>query len=305
MTGQFDPSALRNLASSLDDDSRIVEVDADELRRIGSIEARRICGSLKLASRIIGVATASQGDVSDSHLLESMRVVLERLEELRRVGMQVVGVDSKDGDYAAVFNSVTSTMLDVVTEEWKWSRLDGESFKPLSHTVIKKLLESAVLASPERFEPHLAGTDLSNVRRLCVLEAMPKLFSLTNMFDYFQASPHKLTERLIRSVVQLAEFHAALMTDEPLGSLVGRSVLQRMYGVSTGLMCEVYKAQAAIDVAALRAMAPADRAFAIADAERLGGLPFDHILDKHRETMDRMMDTANLILESGQQPRRG
>ena len=305
MTSSFDPSALHNLDISLDDDSRIVEVDEDELRRIGSAEVRRRCDGLKLAARIVGVATACSAELSDSELLQSMSQILERLSVLREVGLSVVGVDRASPDFPAAFNAVTGSMLNVVTEEWKWSRIKPDGQNLLSSDLIKKLLDTAVRCSPERFESEQAGLELSTVRKLAVLEAMPKLFGLTNMFDYFQSTPERMVERLLASVVQLAEFHAGLLTDEVASSLAARSILQRMYGVSTGLMCEVFKAEAAADVTRLRELTPEDRSFAIAQYERLGGMPYDHVLARHRQAMDRMLDTANLILESRQKSHGG
>lgn len=75
-----------------------------------------------------------------------------------------------------------------------------------------------------------------------------------------------------------------------------------MYGVSVGLMCEVYKAAAYRDVLRLREMPELDRSVVIAQYEHLGGMKYDHVLDGHRAAMDRMLDTANLILESRQRP---
>jgi len=45
-----------------------------------------------------------------------------------------------------------------------------------------------------------------------------------------------------------------------------------------------------------------DRSVVIAQYEHLGGMKYDHVLDGHRAAMDRMLDTANLILESRQRP---
>ncbi|WP_240533850.1 hypothetical protein [Aeromonas veronii] len=61
----FDPAALQSLDASLDDDSAIVEVDADELRRVAGAEVRRRCAGLKLASRIVGLATATSAELDD------------------------------------------------------------------------------------------------------------------------------------------------------------------------------------------------------------------------------------------------
>lgn len=302
MAGTFDPAVLHNMAAGLDDDSSVVEVDQEELRRVGSTEARRRCGSLKLAARIVGLATASGVDVSDAEVLQSMETILARLSSLRDIGLSVVEADRRSQDFPAIYNSVTSAMLDVVTEEWKWGRLPSGGGRVLSGELVKKLLDGVVKISPERFDPAQVGVDLSTVRRLAVLEALPKLYGLVNMFDYFQANPQKMVQRLLASVVQLAEFHAGLMTDDALPDLAQRSILQRMYGVSAGLMCEVFKAEAVADVARLRELPPDDRSFEVAQYERLGGMQFDHVLARHREVMDRMLDTANLILESRQKP---
>jgi len=48
-------------------------------------------------------------------------------------------------------------------------------------------------------------------RRLCVLEAIPKLYSLTNIFDYYQTNIEMIVEKLLYAVTHQAEQHANLI----------------------------------------------------------------------------------------------
>lgn len=294
----FDPAALQSLDASLDDDNAIVEVDADELRRVASAEVRRRCAGLKLASRIVGLATATSAELDDEELLRRMTFVMRRLSLLRQVGLAVVGADKDSPDFPSVFNAVTSAMLDVVTEEWKWRRVDPDKSRLLPPGMIARLLDATVKMQPERFERDSAGVDMATVRRLCVLKAIPKLYGLVNLFDYYQTNLDAMVGRLLRAVVEQAEMHASLLAP----AFAEQAVLQRMYGVSVGLMCEVYKAAAYRDVLRLREMPELDRSVVIAQYEHLGGMKYDHVLGGHRAAMDRMLDTVNLILESRQRP---
>ncbi len=297
----FDPAALQSLGSALDDDSTIVEVDADELRRVAGADVRRRCAGLKLASRIVGLATATSAELDDAALLRSMDEIMQRLSSLRQIGLAVVGADKDSRDFPAVFNAVTSAMLDVVTEEWKWRRVDPDKARLLPSGMIVKLLDATVQMQPERFERDSAGVDLATARRLCVLEAIPKLYGLANLFDYYQANLNAMVGRLLGAVVDQAELHSSLLASAS-ATFAEQAILQRMYGVSVGLMCEVYKAAAYRDVLQLREMPELDRSIVIAQYERLGGMKYDHVLDGHRAAMNRMLDTANLILEARQKP---
>lgn len=298
----FDLAALQALGASLDDDSEIIEVDDDELRRIAGADVRRRCAGLKLAARIVGLATATGVEANDDEVLRCMTELMQRLTALRQVGLAVVGADRDTPDFPSVFNCVTSVMLDVVTEEWKWRRIDPERARLLSPGVLAKLLDATIKMQPERFERESAGVDMATVRRLCVLELCPKLYGLVNLFDYYQKNPDAMVGTLLRAVVEQAEMHASLLSSAAAPAFAEQAILQRMYGVSVGLMCEVYKASAYRDVSRLREMPELDRAVVIAQYEHLGGMKYDHILDAHRAAMDRMLDTANLILESRQKP---
>jgi len=295
----FDPAALQSLDASLDDGSTIVELDEDELRRVAEADVRRRCAALKLASRIVGIATATSAQLDDNELLRSMKDLMQRLSSLRQVGLAVIGVDKDSPDYPTVFNNVTSVMLDVITEEWKWGRVTPAKAEFLPPGVISKLLDGMIRIQPERFERDAAGVDLSTTRRLCVLGAIPKLYGLINFFDYYQAQPDAMVSRLLRGVVEQAELHAGLLAKKA-PDFAEQAILQRMHSVSVGLMCEVYKAAAYRDVARLRGMPELDRSVVIAQYEHLGGMHYTHIIEAHQAAMDRMLDTTNLILESRQ-----
>jgi len=293
----FNAAALQSLDASLSDDSSIVEVEEDELRRIAGGETQRRCAGLKLASRIVGVATANSADLDDDGVLHSMGEFMRRLSSLRQTALGVIGADKASPDFPLVFNAVTNAMLDVATEEWKWSRLAPGKTRQLPPGVIGKLLAVTIQSQPERFTNELAGGDMANARRLCVLESIPKLYSLANLFDYYQTDSAVMLGRLVRAVVDEAETHTTQMTISTSPSFAVRAILQRMYGISTGLMCEVYKAAAFRDVTTMRSMSDLDRSIVIAQYEHLGGMKYDHILEQHHSVMARMIETANLILK--------
>lgn len=287
----------------MDVESSLVEVEEDELRRIAGAEARRRCSGLKLAARIVGMATANGSSLDDSGVVQSMADVLTRLSTLRQAGLAVVGVERGAPDFPAVFNAVTASMLDVVTEEWKWSRLSRGGQRLLPVSVLSKLLEACIHIQPERFSPASGGLEMSTSRRLAVMDCAPKLLGLVNMFDYYQADQQAMLSKLMRAVVEVSESTLVDFNGEASAEFVRRSVLERLYSVSTGLMCEVYKACAYQDVARLREMPELDRSVMIAQYERLGGMSFDHVIESHRDGMLRVVETANLILEAGNSAR--
>jgi len=294
MTG-FNPSALMNLDSSLGDESEVVRAGEDELRRIAGAEVRRKCAALKLASRIVGIAAAGREGVDDADVLLSMEVLVARMNALRKTALKVVGVQRESQDYTAAFNAVTGAVMDVLTEEWKWARV-GEGGKPFAVEALGKLLDMAAGHGPMYLPADDSG-DLKTVRRLCVMEAIPKVWGLVNMFDYYQPQREQMVSRLARAVSEQAEAHAGLLYSDASPTFGIRAIVQRMYGVSTGLMCEVYKEIAARDVARLRSMPELDRSVYLMGVEQTG-LKYDHIIQRHREVMDRTLETTKLILEA-------
>jgi hypothetical protein len=296
----FDPSALLNLGASIGDESEVVRAGEDELRRMAGADVRRKCAAIKLASRIVGMAAAGRESVDDADVLRSMEVLVARMNAMRKTALKAVGVQRESPDYTAAFNAATGTVMDVLTEEWKWAQVGG-GVKPLAVEAMGKLFDMAVGHGPMYLPCDDAG-DLMTVRRLCVMEAMPKVWGLVNMFDYYQPQREPMVARLLRSVSEQAEAQAGLLYSEASPTFGIRAIVQRMYGVSTGLMCEVYKEVAARDVTRLRSMPELDRCVYLMSVEQTG-LKFDHIMQRHREVMGRLMDTAKLILEA-QEPQR-
>lgn len=294
---EFDPAALQILGVSFDEESILIEED---LKHIADEAARRQCAALKLASRIIGIATANSAELDDAGVLRSMSEFMTRLSTLRHVALSVIGADKNSTEFPAVFNAVTNAMLDVVTEEWKWGQLAPGESRKLPPNLIANLIDMTVAAQPYRFDKNTVGIETALARRLCLMEAIPRLHGLVNLFDYYQKTPDVMVERLMRSVVENAEFHAELLVKASAPLLEEGVILSRVYGISTSLMCEVYKAAAYRDVMHLRSMPDLDRSIVIAQYEHLGGMKYDHILDDHQVAMERSIDTANLILESRQ-----
>jgi hypothetical protein len=301
MGGRFDPSALMSLSSSLGDDGEVISVGEDELRRIAGADVRRKCAGIKLASRIVGMATIGREDMNDADVLRSMQALMSRIGVLRKAALEAVGAERGSPDYKAAFNAVTNVVMDLLTEEWKWSRI-GETGRMLAVDGLGKLLEMAAGSGPVYLDMDDAG-DVATLRRLCILEAMPKLWAAVNMFDYYQPEREKMVARLARAVSEQAEAHANTLYSDTSPTFAIRALVQRMYGVSTGLMCEVYKDIAARDVARLRAMPELDRSVLLTQYERTG-MTYDHIIERHRTVMDRTLDMTNLILEAQKVPQR-
>lgn len=298
--GNFDPQALYGLDQSLDDDSNIVQVDDDEVRRIAAAETRRRCAGIKLAARVVGMATAMSGDLTDAELLRSLESVMERVAAIRRSALSLLGVRPDAVDFAPAFNALTNAALDAVTEEWKWARLAPGHSRVLSAAVLMRLFEQAVGNQVADVVADGYGDvpDLALSRKLCMMEALPKVFSLVNLFDYYQADHDVMVQRLLKAVVDEAERRAEEVTPPGAITFTRQAVLQRMYGVSTGLMCEVYKHHASQDVVHLRTMAALDRSIMIARYERLGGMSYDHVIEAHAQTLKRVSEMSELITES-------
>jgi len=295
----FDAQALYGLDQSLDDDSHIVQVDDDEVRRIAAAETRRRCAGIKLASRVVGMATAMSGEVSDAELLSSLDSVMARVAAIRQAGLGLLGLRPNAADYASAFNALTNAALDVATEEWKWARLAPARSRSLSGPVLRLLFEQAVShQATSGVTGYPDAPDLDLARKLCTLEAMPKVFGLVNLFDYYQPDHDALVQRLLLAVVKEADKQAQALVPADAIAFTQQAVLQRLYGVSVGLMCEVYKHHAAQDVFRLRSMAPVDRSIMIAQYERLGGMPYDHVIEAHARTLERVSEVSELIIES-------
>ncbi len=299
---EFDPSALMNLDSSLGDDVEVVEVGEDEIRRVSGAELRRKCAGLKLASRIVGMAVADSSLLEHADVLRSMEATVSRLRTMRGAALRAIGVSKDSSDYAAAFNAVTGSVMDILTAEWKYARL-GDDIPKLPSEALEKLLDAAAADGPLYFESDVS-LDPVVLRRLCAFEALPKVWSVVNSFDYYQRDRAGMVTRLCRAVAEGAERQARSLYTETSPSFVVRTLLQRSYAVAAGLMCEVYKECAGVDVARLRAMPSMDRTVVIAQYRRDGGMRYEHLLDRFRAVLDRAMDTTNLILEAHREPRK-
>lgn len=297
--GNFDPQALYGLDQSLDDDSNIVQVDDDEVRRIAAAETRRRCAGIKLAARVVGMATAMSGDLTDAELLRSLESVMERVAAIRRSALSLLGVRPDAADFAPAFNSLTNAALDAATEEWKWARLAPGHSRTLSAAVLLRLFEQAVANQVADVSDDYGDVpDLVLSRRLCMMEALPKVFGLVNLFDYYQKDHDALVQRLLKAVAYEAERQAQELTPAGAITFTRQAILQRLYGVSAGLMCEVYKHHASQDVLHLRSMAALDRSIMIAQYERVGGMSYDHVIEAHAQTLKRVSEMSELITES-------
>lgn len=301
MSGKFDPSALMSLGSSLGDDAEVVAVGEEELRRIAGADVRRKCAGIKLAARLVGMATVGRDELDERVLLRQMHAMMTRMGALRKAALEAMDIDRSSPDFPVAFNVATNAVMDVLTEEWKWSRLGGDAAE-LGPDALRKLLELSVNEGPLYIDVVDSG-DLKTARRLCVLESLPKLWTVVNMFDYYQPSREKLVAQLARAVSEQAERHAGLLYSDASPTFAVRAIVQRMYGVSSGLMSEVYKDTAARDVAKLRALPDLDRSVVMTQYESTG-MVYEHIIQRHAAVMDRTLDTTKLILEAQTAPAR-
>lgn len=297
----FDPSRLQGMDSSFDESYQLASGGSSA--RVTDAEVRGRLGALALASRIVGIATANAAEMSDSRVLASMELVFNRLHDLRTALLRVVGVQRGAQEYRLVFNVVTAVALDFITEEWKWSRLSDEP----------RLLPPEVLAELAQRCDAFAGNDASSpvllpahVREtLLTLRCAPKIYALINHFDYFQADHDAMATQLLYAVAEEAGHACSLFVDPSMDAASQWQITDMMHSLSTGLMCEVFKSCAAADVTELRSLQSHDRSVVLAQYESQKGMPFRHVLTAHRKALARMLDTANLILETRRTPKRG
>lgn len=290
----FDPRLLHGLSLSLDDDDDVVNIEDGELGEIDDPLLRQACASLKLASRIVGFAVVESKALDDDGVLKSIERTMDRLASLRRHALEFVGVSKESSDYPAVFNVVTNAMLDILTEEWKWGQ--GHRWREqLSPAVLGTLFKGCLGYRPERFDWEFSATELVLVRRLAVLEAIPKVYGLLNHFDYFRDDRDAFAQKLLNVLVEEAEVCARNIDDEVMFSDPKRMVLRRSYGIATGILCETYKMCAYQDVMALEELPALDRSIRIGHYEHLGGMDYDHVIESFRRAMKWVVEVANMI----------
>ena len=160
-----------------------------------------------------------------------------------------------------------------------------------------RLIEAVSSKQPRLFAKPSGQLDPSAARKLATLQAMPSMMGLVNLFDYYVIDPEAMACRLVYAVAAQAEYHA-MQGVEGMSEFGQALMIQRAYGVSVGVMVEVYKACAYKDVQKLRDMQEMDRSFAIANYERLGGMGYEHVLAEHDRVMRKTYEVCDLIVSA-------
>jgi len=299
MNGTFNPASLHALETSFDDPLEFIEADELDLLRIGAEEVRTQCATFRLAETIVGVAMVTRGQADDEAMLHVLKSVMGRVAMLRSAMVTALGLDQTDPEFPAVFNAATKAAMSLVRAEWRWQKLLPEKPMLLGLDTMAQVLDSVVKLYPERYalQPG-GGLDLGAVRRLMAYICMPSLQGVVNWFDYFQKDRPAMVLQLMRGVAEQAEHHV-LAQSAGVTSVVGqRAIIERMYGASLHAMVETWKAEAQRDVQQLQELTALDRSVRMQLIEQSGGMPFDHVIEAHRQAMARMGDMADLIAQS-------
>lgn len=301
MTRGFDPSAMQAIKLTEEDAGQDVADAVAQIGLMADAQVRQRCASAKLAAQIVVRAYHASADIQEEQVLLGMTDVLKRLAAIRQVCLALLAVDESHEDYGAVFAMATAVALDVVTEEFKWRQIGGR-VKELPIPLLSKLLEALSSKQPRLFTPSAGHLDKGAARKLATLQAMPAMMSLVNLFDYYVLDAEAMACRLVYAVASQAEYHAFQGVDG-LSEFGQALMIQRAYGVSAGVMSEVYKACAQKDVQKLRDMQEMDRAFAIANYERMGGMNYEHVLSEHDRVMRKVYEVSDLIVVAQTQAR--
>lgn len=295
---EFDPS-LMQVTRLADADLGVAVADTvSEINLIADGEVRQRCASAKLAAQIVSRAYRVSADLEEGQVLTGMADVLKRLSAVRQACLSLVGVQEDHQDYGAVFAMATSVALETVTEEFKWRQIGGRT-KELSLSLFTRLMEAMSSRQPRLFAKPSGHLDKSAARKLATLQATPAMMGLVNLFNYYAIDGEAMACRLVYAVASQAEYHA-LQGMEGLSEFGEAMMIQRAYNVSAGVMTEVFKACAYKDVAKLRDMQDIDRAFAIENFERLGGMSYEHVLTEHDRVMRKTYEVCDLIVSAQQ-----
>lgn len=293
----FDPSALQATRLSEADLGAGVSDTATQVNLIADSQVRQLCASAKLAAQIVTRSYHVSSDLDDGQVLAGMTLVLKRLAAVRQTCLSLVGIeDEQHRDYGIVFAMATSIALDTVTEEFKWRQVGGRT-KELPLTLFSRLIEAVSSKQPLLFAKPSGHFDVSSARKLATLQAMPVMLGLVNLFDYYVMDTDAFSCRLVYAVSSQAEYHA-LQGVDGLSEFGRAMMIQRAYGVSVGVMAEVYKSCAYKDVQKLRDMQEIDRSFAIANYERIGGMSYEHVLAEHDRVMRKTYEVCELIVSA-------
>ena len=316
---RFNPAALHLGSALLAEEVEIIspaKANAiDVMRRLG-MDVERKCAGLRLAARVVGMATATGAKLDDQGVLASMAELLKRVNELRRYCLKLVAVGSSQPEFPQVFNELTGSMLDVATEEWRWSTLTPERSRTLPPAMLAHLLELMTHIIPDGAQEKADGAavrsqsqgtelDLSLVRRLALIDTTPRILALLNFFDYFQRSSHSrevFLKSILNAIASQAESHTDIFLAKSNQKLGHAEILKHMYQASALIFCETYKRSAQGDVERLRALPELERSYFYHQYEE-HGMGYDHVIDAHTGAMDAMALFADVYIETMQEKR--
>lgn len=296
----FNPHDLAHVDASFDPDVEVSVADDDALRRLVGEGIRQRCVGLKLASRIVGMATATSAELADQDILNSLNGVMTRLHTLRQLAISAIGIKPDHPDFSVAFNVLTPIMLDAVMEEWKWGRLAAHDARALPPGLLRQVLLMAIRISPERYEVTGEPQDAGLTRRLAVMSMIPRLHGLLNLFDFCRADRDGFIQAMARQVLRTADEGARDWHRVKDPSFAARDLFLRHVEMSLGMLCEVYRREASREVSRLRAMPSLDRGVLLAHYEEIGGIDYAGLFVAHDEAMARLRETADLILEANE-----
>lgn len=263
---------------------------------VGDLNVRQQCLSAKLAAVIVSRAYEVSADFDDKEVIAGLAQVLGRISRVRQACLKLVEIDEKHEDFATVFRIATSISLDVVTEEYKWRKIDAK-VKELPLNIFKRVMEVVSVQQPTIYVQSSGHFDSIASRRLSTLKIAPSMMGLVNLFDYYAKDTSAVVSRLIYSVVKEAEYHAIKGIDG-LSDGGKAFLIQRVYEVSQGVMVEVYKACAKKDVMKLGLLQEFDRCFEIESHIRNGGMDYEHIILEHRRVMKKTFEVCDLVVSA-------
>ncbi|MFY3387005.1 hypothetical protein [Paracidovorax sp. MALMAid1276] len=292
--GAFDPSAMHVTRLAEADLGESVADTTAQISLIADGDVRQRCASAKLAAQIVSRVYHVSADLGDGEILGGMTNVLKRLAAVRQTCLAIAGVNEDHPDYGAAFAMCTAVALETVTEEFKWRQIGGRT-KELPMALFGRLIEAVSAKQPRLFPKSSGQLDLGAARKLATLHAAPVMMGLVNLFDFYVMDTEAMACRLVYAVAAQAEFHA-LQGVDGMTEYGQALMIQRAYGVSVDVMAQVYNACARKAVEKLHDMQEIDRAFAIGNYERIGGMNYEHVLEEHDRVMRKTYEVCELIV---------
>lgn len=261
-----------------------IDAADEEMLRIANEDVRRRVRALAGAARVTAIAMGN-GAHAQRHVDETLQVFARRVEQLTQSALAVIGLEPADGDYEAARLGCRLAMLDVASWEWQWSQINPQA-NLLPPGLMTRLVNWCIALAPERFIPTEPGWhDPAVQRRLCVLDAAPRLQALINLFDFYRSDLDALSRELMTCVTREAERLYTHLRRQDADGVLERDLLVRAYGVSTGLMCETYKRLARDVVQRLHEMPELDRSLLITRCVSDGGLSLEDVRRRHAQAV--------------------